>query len=54
MLFAAFENNAHFIIFLVLMLIGASKIGSWVKSNDAVKGAAKEGLFAFLARIFGK
>ena len=53
MLFAAFENNAHFIIFLILMVVGFGKIGSWIKSNAALKGAAKKGLIAVIGRMFG-
>jgi hypothetical protein len=54
MLFAQFSNNAHFIIFLVLMVVGFAKIGTWLKGNDAAKGVAKKGLLALIARLFGK
>ncbi len=46
MLFATFENNAHFIIFLVLMVVGFGKIGTWLKGNPALR----KGLFWIIFR----
>jgi len=37
MLFAAFENNFQFIIFLILMVVGTSKICTVLKTNGTLR-----------------
>jgi hypothetical protein len=54
MVFAAASGNFSFIIFLIVMIVGFAKMGSVIKNNDVLKGAAKKGLFSLIGGIFRK
>ena len=54
MLFAETDGNFGFIIFLIVMFVGVRQWCKWLKGNDALRGAAKKGLFSVLGNIFKK
>jgi hypothetical protein len=54
MLLAESSGNFGFIFFLIIMVMGTRQLSIWLRGNDALRGAAKNGLFYVIGRIFKK
>ena len=54
MLFAFGFSEGQFIVFLIIMALGARQSAKWLKGNDALRGAAKTGALNILGRLFKK
>jgi len=56
MLFAESDGSGAFgfIIFIIIMVLGVRGWCKLLKGNDALRGAAKKGLFSVLGNLFKK
>lgn len=54
MLFADSTGDVRFIIFLIVMFVGARQWCIWLKGSPALRGAAKHGALSILGRMFKK
>jgi hypothetical protein len=43
-----------FLIFMFIMVVGMRQWCKWLKGNDVVRGAAKQGIVSVLSRILKK
>jgi hypothetical protein len=48
------EPNYHFLILVIMFIVGGGQICKWMKGSDTAKGLAKKGLFYALSRMFRK
>jgi hypothetical protein len=46
------SNGFGFLIIILIMVLGTRQWCIWLKGNDALRGAAKQGLFYAIGKIF--
>ncbi len=52
MIFASMSESFGSLIAMLILIVGFMRMGKFLAGNKAVKGAARDGLFSILGRIF--